>query len=46
MRTISRQEAITLRLLHQQLLSPQYEKPEEMILRKKLETSVPNHSKD
>ena len=31
MRTISRQEAITLRLLHQQLLSPQYEKPEDIV---------------
>ena len=32
MRTISRQEAITLRLLHQQLLSPQYEKPEDIVV--------------
>ena len=31
MRTISRQEAIVLRLLHQHLLSSQYEKPEDIV---------------
>ena len=31
MRTISKQEAIALRLLHQQLLSPRYEKTEDIV---------------